>query len=36
MLASVKLAAETVKSHRVENARESQPESGIITISAMR
>jgi hypothetical protein len=36
MLLRVKPAAEAVKSHRVEKARESQPESGIMTISPIR
>ncbi len=36
MLVTVKPAAEAVKSQRVEKTRVSQPESGIITISAMR
>ena len=36
MLAMVNPAAETTKSQRVENTRVSQPDSGIITISAMR
>ena len=36
MLAIVKPAAEAVNSHRVENTRVSQPESGIMMISAMR
>ena len=35
-LASVKPAADAVNSQRVENTRVSQPDSGIITISAMR
>jgi hypothetical protein len=36
MLARVKPAAEMVKSHRVENTRVSQPDSGITMISATR
>ena len=36
MLATVKPAAEAVNSQRVENTRVSQPESGIMMISAMR
>ncbi len=36
ILERVNAAAEAVKSQRVEKARESQPESGIMTISAMR
>jgi hypothetical protein len=36
MLLSVKPAAEAVKSHRVEKTRVSHPDSGIITISAIR
>ncbi len=35
-LASVKPTAEAVNSQRVENTRVSQPESGIMQISAMR
>src|ERR1700677_880047 len=35
-LDSVNAAAEAVKSQRVEKARDSQPENGIITISAIR
>ena len=35
-LAAVKPAAEAVNSQRVENTRLSQPESGIMTISAIR
>ena len=35
-LDSVKPAAETVNSQRVENTLVSQPESGIMVISAMR
>ena len=34
--ANVKPAEEAVNSQRVENTRVSQPDSGIITISAMR
>jgi len=36
MLERVKPAAEIVNSQRVENTRVSQPESGIMTISAIR
>ncbi len=36
MLAAVKPAAEAVNSQRVENTRVSQPDSGIMTISAIR
>ena len=36
MLATVKPAADAVKSHRVENTRVSQPDSGIMMISAIR
>ncbi len=36
MLASVNPAAEAVNSQRVENTRVSQPESGIMMISAIR
>ena len=36
MLESVKPAAENVNSHRVENTRVSQPDSGIMMISAIR
>ena len=35
-LATVKPAADTVNSQRVENTRVSQPDSGIMMISAMR
>jgi hypothetical protein len=36
MLATVKPAADAVNSHLVENTRVSQPESGIMMISAIR
>jgi hypothetical protein len=36
MLARVNPAADAVKSQRVEKARDNTPESGIMTISAMR
>ncbi len=36
MLVTVKPAAEAVNSHRVENTRVSQPDSGIMMISAIR
>ena len=36
MLVSVKPAPETVNSQRVENTRVSQPDSGIMMISAIR
>ena len=36
MLAMVKPTAETVNSQRVENTRVSQPDSGIMMISAIR
>ena len=36
MLVTVKPAADAVKSHRVENTRVSQPESGITMISAIK
>ena len=36
MLAAVNPAADTVKSQRVEKTRVSQPESGIMMISAIR
>ena len=36
MLATVNPAADAVNSQRVENTRVSQPDSGIMTISAIR
>ena len=36
MLVTVKPAAEAVNSHRVEKTRVSQPDSGIMMISAIR